>query len=149
MSPMFPATSLQTSFGVDATVASGYYIYFTCTASSGKKFRLLNATGWNLLYSQVAKRYFTYYLPMIRQRIKFSYVGTWLLPPPFTPDFLAEVGLNLALGLVTSCCSCQTHDRDLHSISWGEGPWALVTPVEAIRVGVGIYNKEYNFFNNT
>ena len=27
---------------------------------------------------------------------------------PYTPDFLAEVGLNLPFGLVTSCCSCQT-----------------------------------------
>ena len=23
----------------------------------------------------------------------------------------------------------------LHAIGWGEGPWALVTPVEAIRLG--------------
>ena len=27
---------------------------------------------------------------------------------PSTPDFLGEVDLNLALGLVTSCCSHQT-----------------------------------------
>ena len=27
---------------------------------------------------------------------------------PTTPDFLGKAGLNLALGLVTSCCSCQT-----------------------------------------
>ena len=25
-----------------------------------------------------------------------------------TPEFLGEVGLNLELGLVTSCCRCQT-----------------------------------------
>ena len=35
------------------------------------------------------------------------YVGTWFAPP-FTPDFLGKVGLNIALGLVSSCCSCQT-----------------------------------------
>ena len=28
--------------------------------------------------------------------------------PPSTPDFLGKVGLNLALGLVTSCCGHQT-----------------------------------------
>ena len=31
-----------------------------------------------------------------------------LFAPPSTPDFSGEVGLNLALGLVTSCCSCHT-----------------------------------------
>ena len=30
------------------------------------------------------------------------------LLPPSTPDFSGKVGLNLALDLVTSCCSCQT-----------------------------------------
>ena len=25
-----------------------------------------------------------------------------------SPDFMREVGLNLALGLVISCCGCQT-----------------------------------------
>ena len=33
------------------------------------------------------------------------YVGTWLLPPS-TPDFLGDVVLIFALGLVTSCCGC-------------------------------------------
>ena len=28
------------------------------------------------------------------------------------------------------------HDGDLHAVGWGEGPWALVTLVKAIRVGV-------------
>ena len=33
-----------------------------------------------------------------------------LMPEAFrsTPDFLGEVRLNLAVGMVTSCCSCQT-----------------------------------------
>ena len=35
------------------------------------------------------------------------YVGTWFAPPS-TSDFSGKVGLNLALGLVTYCCSCQT-----------------------------------------
>ena len=30
------------------------------------------------------------------------YVGTWFAPPS-TPDFSGEVGLNLALGMVTTC----------------------------------------------
>ena len=30
-----------------------------------------------------------------------------LLAPPSTPDFFGKVGLNLALGLVTSCWGCQ------------------------------------------
>ena len=29
------------------------------------------------------------------------------------------------------------HDGDLHDVAWGEGPLALVTPVKAIRFGVG------------
>ena len=29
-------------------------------------------------------------------------------PPPSTPDFLGKVGLNLALGLIPSCCCRQT-----------------------------------------
>ena len=30
------------------------------------------------------------------------------------------------------------HDGNLHAVGWGEGPGALVTPVKAIRVGVGL-----------
>ena len=33
------------------------------------------------------------------------YLSTWF-GPPSTPDFSGNVGLNLALGLVTYCCSC-------------------------------------------
>ena len=29
------------------------------------------------------------------------------------------------------------HDGDLYAVGWVEGPWALVTRVKAIRVGVG------------
>ena len=36
------------------------------------------------------------------------YVGTWFSSPPSNPHFSGKVGLNPALGLVTSCCSCQT-----------------------------------------
>ena len=32
----------------------------------------------------------------------------------------------------------ELHDGDLHAVGWGEGPLALVTPVKAIRVGVGL-----------
>ena len=34
------------------------------------------------------------------------------------------------------------HDGDLHAVGWGEGPGALVTPVKAIRVGVGLEDIE-------
>ena len=43
---------------------------------------------------------------------------------------MGEVGLILALGLVTSCCGHRLHDGDLHTVGWGEGPSALVTPVK-------------------
>ena len=72
------------------------------------------------------------------------YVGTWFAPP-HTPDFSGKVGLNLALGLVTSCCSCQT--------AWwrpaccGVGPRALVTPIKAIRVGVGLLKIQCDLSN--
>ena len=46
---------------------------------------------------------------------------------PIHSDVLGKVGLNLALGLVTSCCSCQG---------------ACLAPVRAIRVGVGFYKKK-------
>ena len=54
------------------------------------------------------------------------------------PPQTSQVGLNLALGLVTSCCSVKLHDGDLHAVGWGEGPRSLVTPVKAIRVRVGL-----------
>ena len=31
---------------------------------------------------------------------------------------------------------------DLNAVGWGEGPRALVTPIKAIMVGVGVYNKK-------
>ena len=36
-------------------------------------------------------------------------------------------------------------DGDLHAVGWGEGPSSLVTPVTAMRVGVGLYitSKRY------
>ena len=38
------------------------------------------------------------------------------------------------------------HDEDLHAVGWGEGPWALVTPVKAIRVGVGLIKTEERIY---
>ena len=35
-------------------------------------------------------------------------------------------------------------DGDLHTVDWGEGPRELVTPVRAVRVGVGFYKKTIN-----
>jgi hypothetical protein len=49
MNPVYPVTYLTTSFGLDSAVASGYYIYFTCMPTTGKKFRLLNATGKKII----------------------------------------------------------------------------------------------------
>ena len=60
---------------------------------------------------------------------------------------LGELGLNLALSLVTSCCSCQTAWWRPAAVGWGEGPWALVTPVKAIRVGVGLFKKNIECFS--
>ena len=43
-------------------------------------------------------------------------------------NFLKKVGLSLFTSAVV----------DLHAVSWGEGPRALVTPVKYIRVRVGV-----------
>ena len=59
------------------------------------------------------------------------YVGNCLLPHPLQ-TFRAKVGWNLAFDLVTYCCSCQT-------ACWRPGTCALVTLVNIIRVGVGVY----------
>ena len=34
------------------------------------------------------------------------------------------------------------HVGGLNAVGWGKGPWALVTPVRAIRVGVGDYKRK-------
>ena len=64
-------------------------------------------------------------------------VGTWFAPPS-TPDFLGMVGLNLAW--LRPVVVVRLHDGDLDAVGWGESPWALVTPVKAITVGVGLKN---------
>ena len=68
-----------------------------------------------------------------------------LIAPPSTPDFFGKEGLNLALGLVNSCCGCQTVWW-LHTFGWREGTWALLTPVFAIKVGVGLKNEKDSIF---
>ena len=65
------------------------------------------------------------------------YVGSWFAPPS-TPDFSGKLGLNLALAWLLPVAVVKLHDGNLHAVGWGEGPWALVTPVKAIRVGVGL-----------
>ena len=35
------------------------------------------------------------------------------------------------------------HVRELHDVGWGEGPWALATPLKPTRVVVGIYKENY------
>ena len=35
------------------------------------------------------------------------------------------------------------HVGDIHAVGWGEGPWALVSPVKAIRVGVFFLKKHW------
>ena len=72
------------------------------------------------------------------QKIQLTKIRWHLIAPPSTPDLCCKVGLNLALGLVADVWLAA---GDLHAIGWGEGPWALVTPVKAIRVGVGVYNN--------
>ena len=53
---------------------------------------------------------------------------------PIHPRLLGDVGLNLALGLLTSYSITRLHVGDLHAVAWGEGPRALVTPVKATRL---------------
>ena len=57
-----------------------------------------------------------------------------------TPDFSGVVGLNLAWSLPVAVVRLDV--GDLNAVGWGEGPRALVTPIKAIRVGVGVYNKK-------
>ena len=59
--------------------------------------------------------------------------------PPSTPDFSGKVGLNLAVGLITSYCSHPTACWRTGCCCWCEGPWALVIPEKAIRFGEGFY----------
>ena len=66
------------------------------------------------------------------------FVGNWFAPPS-TQDFLGKVGLNIALAWLLPVAVVKQHDGDLHAVGWGEGPWALVTPVKAIRVGEGFF----------
>ena len=57
--------------------------------------------------------------------------------PPSTPDFSGEVGLNLAFGRLLPVEVIRLHVGDLHAVGWGHGgPWALATPVKAVRVGL-------------
>ena len=65
------------------------------------------------------------------------YVGTWFAPPS-TPDFSGKLGLNLALAWLLPVAVVKLHDGELHAVGWGEGPWALVTPVKPNRVWVGL-----------
>ena len=37
------------------------------------------------------------------------------------------------------CVVIRLHDGDLHDVGLAEGPWVLVIPVKAIRVGVVLY----------
>ena len=61
-----------------------------------------------VIYLQQIYRYLT-----VGKLIAFVYVIRMhhMIAPdnsPSIPDFLFEVGLNLALGLVTFCCGCKT-----------------------------------------
>ena len=52
-----------------------------------------------------------------------------------------NLGLNLALAsFLPAVVIIRLHDGDLHTVNWGEGPWALVTPVDR----VGLYKKYSN-----
>ena len=67
------------------------------------------------------------------------YVGTWFVHPPIHPRLLRWGRFKHCLrpGLLHVPVA-RLHDGDLHAVGWGEGPRALVTPVKAIRVGVGL-----------
>ena len=49
------------------------------------------------------------------------------------------MGSKLAL---LSVATIRLHDGGLHDVGSGEGPRALVTPENPIRVGVGLYKNE-------
>ena len=72
-----------------------------------------------------------------------------LIAPPSTSYFLAEVGVSLASGLVTYCCSQRTTCWRLACMPrWGS--WEFATPAKA-RVGVGglfIYNLDKDSESN-
>ena len=85
---------------------------------------------------------------LITSRVGFAIWGTLQLWSRQI-NFSGEVGKNLAVGLVTSCCVCQTASWR-HACCWlGEGPWALVTPVKVIRVGVELVCPNYANSLNT
>jgi hypothetical protein len=50
MNPAYPASYLQTPLAIEGTVASGSYVYFTCTLSTLKKYRMLTAPGRKLVW---------------------------------------------------------------------------------------------------
>ena len=58
-----------------------------------------------------------------------------LIAPKSTLDFSGKLALNLDLGLNTSYCSwntaCWRSARKL--AGWGEGPWAIATPLKLLR----------------
>ena len=81
------------------------------------------------------------YEKCIRKRCAEACAEPWLafkkFAPPSTPDFSGEVGLNLAFGRLLPVEVIRLHVGDLHAVGWGHGgPWALATPVKAVRVGL-------------
>ena len=60
---------------------------------------------------------------------------------------MGKVSLNLALALVLLADAVERlHVGDLHAVGQGEGPWALMTPEKAIKVGVGILKEKTKFY---
>ena len=59
---------------------------------------------------------------------------------PIQPRLLGRGSFNLALAWLLSVAVVKLHDGDLHAVGWG--PRALVTPVKAIRVGMGLKNSQ-------
>ena len=59
-----------------------------------------------------------------------------------TPDFSGEVGLNLALGLVTSCCSCQTTWWRPACCWLGWGSMSIGDPSKSHKGGSGALKKQ-------
>ena len=67
-----------------------------------------------------------------------------LICSPIHPLLLGQGRFKPCLGPVTSCCSCLT--ARWRPECWGEGPWALVTSVKAIMVGVGFNSSLFLLF---
>ena len=72
---------------------------------------------------------------------KLTKIWWQLIGHPSTPDFSGELDLNFALGLVTSCCSCQTACWRPACCWVGWGSMSIGDPSKSQLGGIGVYKK--------